>query len=62
MKKRVLFSVTPLLLGILLLVNVMSNPRFETYRGADVVKLLGVGALLVVGLARLWGEVKTPGE
>jgi hypothetical protein len=62
MKKRVMFAMTPLILGILLLAYVMSNPRFEAYQGSDVWILVGSGALLAVGLGGLFGRVKLPGD
>lgn len=62
MKKRAIFSVTPLLLGLLLLWFIMSKPRFETYQGSDVWTLVGSGALLAIGLVGLFGRIKIPGE
>jgi len=62
MKKRVMFSLTPLLVGLLLLLWIMSKPRFETYQGSDVWTLVGSGALLAVGLGGLFGRIKLPGE
>jgi hypothetical protein len=62
MKKRVIFGMTPLLIGILLLAYIMSKPRFDTYQGSDVWTLVGSGALLVVGLGGLSGRIKLPGE
>jgi hypothetical protein len=61
-KKRVMFSMTPLLLGLLLLSWIMSQPRFATFHWADVGILVASGALLAVGLGGLFGRVKLPGE
>lgn len=62
MKRRVIFSLTPLLLGLLLFWFIESKPRFETYRGSDVWTLVGSGALVAIGLAGLFGRIKLPGE
>ena len=62
MKKRVMFSMIPLLFGILLLAYIMNKPRFETYQGSDVWTLVGSGACLGIGLGALLGRVKLPGE
>jgi len=62
MKKRLAFSLTPLCMGILLLTYVMTQPRVASYHGADVVVLVGSGALLAVGLGGLFGRLKLPND
>jgi hypothetical protein len=43
----------PLFIGSIGLVNLMHQPRFETYRTVDVVHLLGTGACYGVALVAL---------
>ena len=62
LKKRVMRSLLPLSVGILVLTYVMLKPRFQTYQGSDVLMLVAGGALLAVGLGILFGRIKPPGE
>jgi hypothetical protein len=50
MKKRVAFSLTPVLIGVLLLGFVMTRPRFATYRWTDICMLVLAGFLFGIGL------------
>jgi hypothetical protein len=43
----------PILIGSIGLVNLMHQPRFETYHTVDVVQLLGTGACYGVALFSL---------
>ena len=43
----------PIFIGSIGLMNLMHQPRFETYRTVDVVQLLGSGACYGVALSAL---------
>ena len=43
----------PLLFGILVLANVLGNPRIATLHGSDVVQLIAVGLCFGVALTTL---------
>jgi hypothetical protein len=53
MKKRLMRGLPPLSMGIVVLAYVMSQPRFATYKGTDVVTLVAGGACLAGGLILL---------
>ena len=60
MNKKLMSGLPPIAAGIAALVYVISNPRFATYKGSDVVTLVAGGALLAVGLGMIFGRVKLP--
>ena len=62
MKKRIASCAIPLFMGIMFLSYVMTKPRFDTYKGSDVVTLVSSGALLAVGLGLLFGRVRPPSQ
>jgi hypothetical protein len=51
---------TPTVIGSVGLVNLVHQPRFETYRTVDVVQLLGAGACYGVALVALFALLRGP--
>ena len=60
--RKVLGTATlmPIIIGSVGLVNLMHQPRFETYRTVDVVQLLGIGACYGVALVALLAFLRGP--
>jgi hypothetical protein len=50
----------PIVIGSVGLVNLMHQPRFETYRTVDVVQLLGTGACYGVAPVALFALLRGP--
>ena len=51
-----------LMIGLFSLLQIISKPRFETYRKSDVVQLMASGACFGFGIGVLFGKRKFPGE
>jgi hypothetical protein len=51
-----------LMLGLFSLLQIISKPRFETYRKSDAVQLMASGACFGFGIGVLFGKRKFPGE
>ena len=60
--RKVLGTATlmPIIIGSVGLVDLMHQPRFETYRTVDVVQLLGTGACYGVALVALLAFLRGP--
>jgi hypothetical protein len=48
------------LVGVMLLLSILGNPRIEDLRGVDIVKLIACGLLFGVGLVGLMGRLALP--
>jgi len=61
-RRNVLVSAVfvPIIIGSVGLMNLMHQPRFETYRTVDVVQLLGTGLCYGVALVALIMLLRAP--
>jgi hypothetical protein len=61
-RRRVFAGVFLLMFGMLPLLRMVGNPRFETLHGSDVVGLIASGLCFGFGLALLLGRIMFRGE
>ena len=57
MPNRKPFAIT-FLAGVIALLNVVRNPRFETIHTVDVLQLIGCGMCFGIALMALFGRLK----
>ena len=57
-RSPIVFWIIPLIIGLGGLNRVMSSPSYDTYRGVDVVQLLGSGACFGATMAGLISSIK----
>jgi hypothetical protein len=58
LKSNRVFGLVVTLMGALLLLNNLGNPRIEALHVPDVLKLVASGGLLAIGLFGLFGRLK----